>query len=454
MQPQYCSWAGDKLSENIQKIIDGIQENGVAEIPEGEYEGPVIIGKSCTVKGNGSVVIWSASGPAVVVKAEKVRLENLKIEMTSDDLPPEKNISLCCRPDTEFNNVELSGAAAGIPYEEQYWGLPKKLSLGIVPAEGTASFSFEVYVPVKAEIKCDMYGIALSADTLTEGANNISLTVTNIKSGMLIYGNIFIVSSATGIIRKIILNGITGDTVSPSPADALLFSFDANACEEHKKMLENFDPDSAVEQNKENEYSEYVDIGEGNIHVEEINEYELNNNLREENIYITPNTSIPLAVKKYCIELGYSSSKIDLDIEGYMFMLGADGKVKNNSGMIFFGNVRSKCGSVLYIHDQDKRSMVVDIGAIPEDITRMVLIFSIYGKSPVQTFDKLVDGEVSILCENGVHMHLALEKNIRYRTILAIGFDKRDGIWELIPSGKGASMPLEDICRSYGVNII
>ena len=84
----------------------------------------------------------------------------------------------------------------------------------------------------------------------------------------------------------------------------------------------------------------------------------------------------------------------------------------------------------------------------------MVVLFSIYGNNPTHLFDKLSDGDVSILCENGVHMHLPISDNISKRTLLAVAFERTDGIWEMIPSGKGIGLPLEEICRGYGVTIV
>ncbi len=440
------------MSVNIQKIIDDTEVNGIAEIPKGEYEGRLIINKSCTVRGSGSV-IWSASGPAVIVNADGVRLENIKTELTSDSLPYDKNVSLYCRPDTVFSDVEVGGAVIGIPGEEQYWGIPKMLSLGVLPAERDISFLIDVYVPVDCEISCDMYGVSVSPDRLAEGYNSISIKTEKNKSGIILYGNIYITSSVTGILRKIIISGETGSADAPAPVNYLLFSADREAPAAYKEMLTDFDPYAADEQ--DTSQNEYVQIKDNETSAtEEINENGFPDGIREENVYITANTAVPLAPKKYCIELAYSSAKAELDIEGYMFMLGENGRVRKNSAMIFFGNDHSECGSIYYLNNADKRAMVADFGAIPDDVKRMVLFFSIYGDSPTQKFDMLVGGEISILCENGVHMHFMLEKDTGFRTILALGFDKKDGVWELITSGKGVAMPLEDICRSYGVTII
>ena len=122
--------------------------------------------------------------------------------------------------------------------------------------------------------------------------------------------------------------------------------------------------------------------------------------------------------------------------------------------MIFFGNDHSDCGSVTYLNAPDKRVMYVDFRRIPNNVSMMVVLFSIYGKNPTHLFDKISDGEVSILCKNGVHMHLPITDNIHQRTLLAVAFERTEGIWEMIPSGKGIGLSLEEICRGYGVTIV
>lgn len=440
------------LAADICKMLENAEENGVIELPEGEFEGSFKINRSCTVKGK-NTVLWSISGPVLTVNAERVRLEGLKIGLTGGKLPDNRNVSVFCRyKDTKFSNVEVNGAVIGIPDEENYWGLPKLLSMGNIPAEKENSFSFELYVPVNTEVKCDIYSVRLSQDYAFEGFNSISFIIDKLKSGSLIYGGISVISSVTGIVRKIVLSGSASENCDAGNANYMLFSVNREAPSEYMKMLEEYDPEAAAEETDE---SEQVSVpNESESRLSEINESEFNDDIREENVYLSPDMPIPIAPKKYCIELAYSSSKANLDIDGYLFMLGASGRVTDNSGMIFFGNDHSKCGSVRYINSSDKRAMVIDFAAVPPNVRRMVLLFSIYGQSPMQTFDKLVNSEISILCENGVHMHLRLDQHLRSRTILGLGFDNKDGIWELIPSGKAVGMELEDICRSYGVTII
>ena len=432
---------------NIQRLLDNPRGSGVVNIPAGEYEGSFIVNKSCTINGNGAV-LCNSSGPVLVIAAENVTVNNIKVELTSDGIPYEQMVSVYCKyGDTKFSDVEINGMLLGIEGEEQYWGLPRTVSLGRLPAEMEQSFALELYAPVEAEISGELYNVSLSADTLSAGFNTVTLTVGKVRSGSLIYGYIRIRSA---VERKILISGEIGDENEPMSAGYMLCSIQRDAPIRHGEMLERLDPVQLAtlpEPEQETVESSYEPIDEPVT-------YSGESGYKEENVLIPSGKRIPLSLKQYKIELLYSSARMSADIDGYLFMLNESGTVSSDKRMIFFGNDRSDCGSVKYLNAADKRSMYIDFGRVPRDVTRMVMLFSIYGNKPDQLFSMLDDAEISVLCENGVHMHMPLEKGIQCRTILALGFEKTDGVWEMISSGKGVAMSLADICRSYGVTVI
>lgn len=429
---------------DIQKLLDE-PKGGIVNLPCGEFEGRFFIRKSCTVNGGGAL-LWNSSGPVLVIEAEAVSVNNLKVELTADNIPEQQHISVYCRSkNTVFSEVEVNGSVLGIHEEEQYWGFPKMLDLGRLPAERRESFSVEIYSPVEAEIRCGIYDIMLSQDTLSKGYNNITLTVEKIRSGSVIYGNIFITSSVTGITRKIFISGEVGGADEPAPQNYMLYSVDREAPYTYQKMLDELDMAQLA--------AMPVPDSERVVLTEEERNPKQEEEASEEYVKIFSGRRIPLAPREYRIELLCRGMQIKLDIDAYMFMLNDRGKVKNNNGMIFFGNMQSACGSVRYMNNSKsgERAMFINFRNIPADVNRMTLLFSIYGDKYWQQFSKLIDGEISFLCENGVRMRMKLEKDIDCRTILACGFERLDGVWELVPSGKGVAMKLPDICKSYGV---
>lgn len=434
---------------DIQKLLDE-PKGGVVNLPCGEFEGRFFVRKSCTVNGGGAL-LWSSSGPVLVVEADGVSVNNLKVELTADNIPEKQHISVYCRgKKAVFSEVEVNGSVIGVQSEEQYWGIPKMLDLGRLPAERRESFSLEIYSPVEAEIRCGIYDIKLSQDTLSKGYNNITLTVEKIRSGSMIYGSIFITSNVTGITRKIFISGEVSGADEPAPQNYMLYSVDREAPYTYQKMLDELDMASLAAMPEPESERVFLTEEERNPKRSERLNYDKTNETE-----IFSGRRIPLAPREYRIELLCRGMRMKLDIDAYLFMLGEKGKVRNNSSMIFFGNMQSSCGSVRYMSDSEsgERAMFIDFRNIPADVTHMTLLFSIYGDKYWQQFSKLIDGEISFLCENGVRMRMKLEKNIDCRTILACGFERLDGVWELVPSGKGVAMRLPEICKSYGVVI-
>ncbi len=428
-------------SKVIQQLLDNPDSTGRVELPRGELEGKFIVRKSCKINGNGSL-LWSNSGPVLIVDAENVQIDNLKIELTNSNLPPEQYVSVFCRNnDTAFTNVEVNGAVLGIKDEEQFWGIPRIIDLGTFEAEKEHAYIIEIYSPVEAEISCNFHDVTLSVDTLVQGYNTVTVNVGKIRSGSLIYGNIVIKSA---VERRVILSGTAGDENTFADG-AMLYTVDREAPVQYAEMLNNLDYVQLAtmpEPELETVEPELEEIDE-----EPVIEY------NEENVIIAPGKRLPIAPKQYKIEL-IGKSELKMDIDAYLFMLDSNGKVSNDKRMIFFGNDHSDCGSVTYLNAPDKRVMYIDFRRIPAGVSMMVMLFSIYGNNPDHLFDKFRDGDISILCENGVHMHLPLSENIHQKTLLAVAFERTDGIWEMIPSGKGIGLPLEEICRGYGVTIV
>ena len=428
-------------SKDIQQLLDNPDSLGRVELPRGEFEGRFIVRKSCVINGN-DALLWSNSGPVLVIDAENVQIDRLKIELTNSSLPDEQYISVFCRNnDTKFKNVEVNGYVLGIDNEEQYWGLPRIVDIGIFEADKNHAYILEIYSPVEAEISCNFHGISISSDTLVQGYNTITINIGKIRNGSLLYGNIVIKSA---VERRIILCGTAGDENTYAEG-AMLWSVEREAPVRYSEMLKNLDfvqlatmPEPELE-TVEPEYDEKEE--------EPIVEYS------EENVIIVPGKRLPIAPKQYKLELT-GESLLKMDIDAYLFMLNSNGRVSGDRSMIFFGNDHSECGSVSYLNAPDKRVMYIDFRRVPSDVSMMVLLFSIYGNNPTHLFDKLSAGEISILCENGVHMHLPLADNIHNRTLLAVAFERTDGIWEMIPSGKGIGLSLEEICRGYGVIIV
>ncbi len=428
---------------DIQRLLDNPDSLGRVDLPAGEYEGKFFIKKGCTVNGNGAL-LWNASGPVLVIDAENVIIKGLRIELTGSALQPEQAVSVYCRHgDTKFTDVEVNGAVLGIEGEEQFWGVPSILDVGTFEADKEHCYVMELYSPVEAELNCCFHDVTLSADILLAGYNSVTINVGKIRSGSSIYGNIIIRSA---VERRIIFSGIAG-AENTLAEGTILCTVDREAPAAYAEMVRNLDPVMLASMPEPEQ--EYVELDDEESYTDN---YAAEEGSRED-VFIESGKRIPLAPRKYKIEL-MGSPMLNMDIDAYLFMLDSNSKVSADKRMIFFGNDHSDCGSVTYLNAPDKRAMYIDFHSIPQEVSQIVMLYSIYGNNPNHLFDRLKNGWVSVLCENGVHMRLPLSGDIHYRTILALAFERTEGVWEMIPSGMGVGMALENICRSYGVTVV
>lgn len=75
----------------------------------------------------------------------------------------------------------------------------------------------------------------------------------------------------------------------------------------------------------------------------------------------------------------------DFDLDASVYMLGADDKVLNSKGLIFYNNLTSECGSVVHQGDNltgegegDDEVIKVDLTKVPANIQKLVVVVDIY----------------------------------------------------------------------------
>jgi len=80
---------------------------------------------------------------------------------------------------------------------------------------------------------------------------------------------------------------------------------------------------------------------------------------------------------------GGGSAKIDCDAS--VIMLGENGKLIRKEHVVYFGNLKSPCGSVSHLGDNltgdgdgDDEQVVVQLNKVPNDVHRLVFVVNIY----------------------------------------------------------------------------
>ncbi len=158
----------------------------------------------------------------------------------------------------------------------------------------------------------------------------------------------------------------------------------------------------------------------------------------------------------------------DLDLS--TVLLTADGQVTHDMNCIFYNNKISPCGSVRLSADdrsgargqggRDDEILKIDLGRVPQEITRLAFIASIYKAVERQQNFGLVRGaQVRFYNEdkkNDIIASFDLSEEVGIATAAVIGELQRvDGgpDWKYITVGAGDEGGLAPILRDFGVNI-
>ena len=108
------------------KIQEQFNSNSSADfiLTPGEYEGPLVVDRACTIDGCRST-LWANNGPVLSVAAPNVTVKNLRIEVTGS--PTDENARIAMKtndPYTKLENIEVHGNVIGFSQEAENWDLP------------------------------------------------------------------------------------------------------------------------------------------------------------------------------------------------------------------------------------------------------------------------------------------------------------------------------------------
>ena len=228
----------------LQKLLNDTP-GGDVTIPSGEFEGPFAVNKTCRIIGK-DVTLWRNKGPVLRVNAPNVVLEDLRVEITNNNLGAADSVAVSSSTgDTKFDNVEIIGRLSGIKDEEKPWGIPKFINLGRLPAEKVCCFELELIVPVRTEILSTVHDIILTPSVLEAGTNVVTMTISPVRSGSYIYGELLFRSAVT---RRVYVSGSADENVTDFEDGIMLYKADPEAlAEEERTAAESAADDFAEE---------------------------------------------------------------------------------------------------------------------------------------------------------------------------------------------------------------
>lgn len=158
---------------SIYDIISATPDGGTAALPPGEFEGPVVIGRPMTLRGNNTTV-WARHGTVIDVQSPGVTLEGLRVEITEGDIT--ENAINSGFP-TAVRNIEVLGTVSGFGAEDGEASIPRTLDLGELSAHEENSFLMTVDIPAEAQIVCSQGGVTFQPEKLPAGRSEVRILV-------------------------------------------------------------------------------------------------------------------------------------------------------------------------------------------------------------------------------------------------------------------------------------
>ncbi|MEH7344545.1 TerD family protein [Bacillus sp. JJ1532] len=158
---------------------------------------------------------------------------------------------------------------------------------------------------------------------------------------------------------------------------------------------------------------------------------------------------------------GGGGSGANIDCDASVIMLGENDKIRNNSDVIYFGNLKSNDGSVQHTGDNltgdgdgDDEQILIDLSRVPAQVHKLVFVVNIYDcVKRKQHFGMIQNAFIRIVnSANGQEMiHYNLTDDYSGKTCLVVGEIYRHGAdWKFAAVGTGTSSPgLADVVRSY-----
>lgn len=297
--------------------------------------------------------------------------------------------------------------------------IPSVLDLGLFRSDIENTFVFELMVDEQCNISSTAESIIkLSPTLLSIGKNEITICISKLRNEIILYAKILLSGRIT---REIVITGQASETADVKNNNMVIGS---NNCEK-------------IDQNGFSELFLPPDIKDNKLVV-------LKKGQR-----VLINSSYP----EIKIQLEYVKKIKPIEIDGYVFLTDETEKVSKDRNLIFWGNKRSDNGSVTLIENGSDSFFSIYLNRISDDIKKIVVCYSIYGDDNKETFGYIDDPYIRIFSD-GVESERFYMSELSYeKTIVAVEIYLHKGMWKLNCIGAGYKKSLEELCKSYGLEI-
>lgn len=138
---------------------------------------------------------------------------------------------------------------------------------------------------------------------------------------------------------------------------------------------------------------------------------------------------------------------VDVDIDGSVIMLESNDRLARQSDIVYYGNLKSDCGSVRHSGDNrtgdgdgDDEQIRIDLSKVPSRIEKLVVVLNIYNcERTGQHFGMLQNTYISLKDQSSEQelVHYDLTENYEGKTAMFVGEFYRDGSdWKFAAIGE------------------
>jgi tellurium resistance protein TerD len=154
----------------------------------------------------------------------------------------------------------------------------------------------------------------------------------------------------------------------------------------------------------------------------------------------------------------------DFDLDCSVFVLGENGRVRNDQDFIYFNNLSGAGGAVVHQGDNltgegegDDEVVVVSLSQLPQDVARVTFAVTIYdADSRRQNFGMVSNAFIRVLnADGGTEIaRYDLSEDASTETAMIFGeLYRHGGEWKFKAIGQGFAGGLAPLARSMGVNV-
>ena len=164
------------------------------------------------------------------------------------------------------------------------------------------------------------------------------------------------------------------------------------------------------------------------------------------------------ALKNLLVGLGWRKAD-NFDIDAAAFLLGANGKVNEETDFIFYNNPLHDSEAVEHLDDSgdDNEQFRLDLEKIPSGITKIAFTLTIHdADTRRQNFGQVVDAFIRVADKAGGKELLRYElgKNFSTETAIVVAeLYRNKGEWKFNAIGAGFSGGLAALCKNFGIDV-